>query len=110
MVSTLVLSMLCILKQDVEGANQEWAALQKAALPFERILEVGASRVEVLASAGEPHCSSVGWCWMSSVSELLVHGAVCQNLLNSLPHIFDLRAGQSLGAQGVLGLASQLML
>ena len=44
----------CILRQDVEGANREWAAVQEAALPFERILEVGASRVEVLASAGEP--------------------------------------------------------
>ena len=60
MVCTPVLSMLCILKQDVEGANEEWAAVQKAALPFERILEVGASRIEVLASAGEPRCCSVG--------------------------------------------------
>ena len=38
--------------------------MQKAALPFERILEVGASRVEVLASAGEPRCWSDSWCWI----------------------------------------------
>lgn len=52
----------CTLEQDAEGASQEWAAVQKATLPFERVLEVGASRVEVLASAGEPHCWLVSWC------------------------------------------------